>query len=72
MQQLENIAATNERVLIATGRYIGEGFDDARLSTLFLVHDYIDEAVPVLKRMSERRMRRYRNLGYAIDCSTIA
>lgn len=25
-----------ERVIIATGRYIGEGFDDARLDTLFL------------------------------------
>lgn len=26
-----------ERVLIATGRYVGEGFDDARLDTLLLV-----------------------------------
>jgi superfamily II DNA or RNA helicase len=25
-----------ERVIVATGRYLGEGFDDARLDTLFL------------------------------------
>ena len=35
-ERLEAITDTEERVLIATGRYIGEGFDDARLDTLFL------------------------------------
>jgi len=34
--QLENIPADEERLVLATGRYIGEGFDDARLDTLFL------------------------------------
>jgi len=33
---LATIPDTEERVLVATGRYLGEGFDDARLDTLFL------------------------------------
>ncbi len=35
-EHLAAIPDGEERVLLATGRYIGEGFDDARLDTLFL------------------------------------
>ena len=95
MKRLEEITDVEERVLIATGRYIGEGFDDARLDTLFLampvawrgtlaqyvgrlhrlhpakrevlVYDYVDDAVPTLQRMAQKRVQGYHSLGYSVE-----
>lgn len=36
MERLRGIPEDDERLIIATGRYLGEGFDDSRLDTLFL------------------------------------
>jgi superfamily II DNA or RNA helicase len=93
-ETLKNIPDDEERVLIATERYLGEGFDDARLDTLLLVmpvswkgtlaqyvgrlhrlhhaktevliYDYVDE-VPMLVRMSEKRVSGYKSLGYSLE-----
>lgn len=36
LKQLHDIPLDEERAVVATGRYLGEGFDDSRLDTLFL------------------------------------
>ncbi len=93
--QLANVPDGEARVILSTGRYLGEGFDDARLDTLFLtlpiswrgtlaqyagrlhrehdqkkeviIYDYLDENVPLLSRMFEKRRRGYKALGYEIE-----
>lgn len=94
MEQLAAVPKNEERVLLATGRYVGEGFDDARLDTLFLsmpiswrgtlvqyagrlhrlhegkkevrIYDYVDQNVPMLMRMYEKRLKGYRSMGYRL------
>jgi superfamily II DNA or RNA helicase len=88
----EILRSDGARIVLATGRYIGEGFDDPRLDTLMLampiawrgtmtqyagrlhrhheakhelrIIDYVDHAVPVLRRMYAKRQRAYVELGY--------
>ena len=36
LQRLSEVPPKEPRLILATGRYIGEGFDDARLDTLFM------------------------------------
>jgi superfamily II DNA or RNA helicase/very-short-patch-repair endonuclease len=56
--ELAAIPGDQERVLLATGRYVGEGFDDARLDTLFLTlpvswHGTVAQYVGRLHRLYE-------------------
>ncbi len=67
--RLAAIPAGEPRVILATGRYVGEGFDDARLDTLFLTlpiswHGTIAQYVGRLHRLYDGK-REVRVFDYA-------
>ncbi len=58
LDRIRNVPDGEGRVLIATGRFLGEGFDDARLDTLFLTmpvswHGTIAQYVGRLHRLHD-------------------
>ncbi len=58
LSRVREIPAAEGRVLLATGRFLGEGFDDARLDTLFLTmpvswHGTIAQYVGRLHRLHD-------------------
>jgi superfamily II DNA or RNA helicase len=95
LKRLADLSDDEPRLVLATGRYIGEGFDDPRLDTLLMtmpiawkgtvvqyagrlhrahpakrdarIYDYVDGAVPVLRRMYGKRVLAYRKMGYSTD-----
>lgn len=72
---LAAIPDSESRLLIATGRYIGEGFDDARLDTLFLASpvswkgtlvQYAGRLNRVHAGKTEVRVHDYRDVGVPV------
>jgi superfamily II DNA or RNA helicase/very-short-patch-repair endonuclease len=74
-ERLAVIPHEEERVLLATGRYLGEGFDDARLDTLFLtmpvswqgtIAQYVGRLHRLFKGKSEVRVYDYADLNVPV------
>ncbi|EHI98779.1 type III restriction protein res subunit [Clostridium sp. DL-VIII] len=98
LDMIKSFSKDERFILIATGKLIGEGFDESRLDTLFLtmpiswkgvleqyagrlqrmyegknivkIYDYIDNNVPILVKMYNKRLKGYKNLDYNINENT--
>jgi superfamily II DNA or RNA helicase/very-short-patch-repair endonuclease len=62
LERVKSLPGDAQRVLLATGRFIGEGFDDARLDTLFLTmpvswHGTIAQYVGRLHRLHDGKRK---------------
>jgi very-short-patch-repair endonuclease len=74
-KRLTAVPADEERVVLATGRYLGEGFDDARLDTLFLglpvswrgtIAQYVGRLHRLYERKREVRVYDYADLDVPV------
>lgn len=98
LDMLKSFSKEERFIILATGKYIGEGFDESRLDTLFLtmpiswkgvlqqyagrlqrmyegknivkIYDYIDNNIPMLVKMYNKRLKGYKNLDYNIEENT--
>lgn len=92
LQAIHDTPSNKDLIVVATGQFLGEGFDCPQLDTLFLafpvafkgkliqyigrilrefqgktsveVYDYLDDDVPVLRRMYQKRLKTYKSLGF--------
>ena len=55
IEQLTTTSADTGRVVLATGRYIGEGFDDSRLDTLLLAMPIYACLIAAIRRLAPTR-----------------
>ncbi len=95
LEKLSQAPSDKKKAILATGAYIGEGFDNPQLDTLFItmpisfkgkviqyagrlhrkhksktdvrIYDYVDQNVPVLTTMYQKRLKTYKMMGYEVQ-----